>query len=211
MEFRLLGSFEAGRSGKPVAVGRRRQERLLLAILLLDAGRPVTIERLTDLLWDGEPPASSRGTVRILSGDPRLERPAAPVYSIRVRDHRLPWSVGGHPALELCNTYAGWGGERAPGAEWLRGYPTLAVWAGHQDLLDDATVTKLLRAAQRDPLGAAAVLDEARDLRRPRRLTAGARSISRAGRRGAGLRRGRPWRGGAPGRRSPRSPRRPCA
>jgi hypothetical protein len=102
---------------------------------------------------------------RILAGDPRLERPAAPVYAVRVRDHWLPWSVGGHPALELCNTYAGWGGERHPGAEWLRGYPTLAVWAGHQDLLDDGTVTYLLDAAQRDPLGAAAVLDEARDLR----------------------------------------------
>lgn len=336
MEFRLLGPFEAGRDGKPVAVGRRRQERLLLAILLLDAGHAVTTERLTDLLWDGEPPASARGTVhtyigrlrtalsphrvsivttgggyavegadvdtvrfadlargvaattdpgeqahlagaalalwrgpllaglasealrrrlgaplrdlrlttaetharvlldmghhdrvtldladlarehptreglvasvmtalyrsarqadaldlydharkalagdtgvepgveletvhqRILAGDPRLERPAAPVYAIRVRDHWLPWSVGGHPALELCNTYAGWGGERMPGAEWLRGYPTLAVWAGHQDLLDDATVTQLLRAARHDPLGAAAVLDETRELR----------------------------------------------
>ena len=336
MEFRLLGSFEAGWSGEPVAVGRRRQERLLLAILLLDVGRAVTIERLTDLLWDGEPPAGARGTVhtyvgrlravlaphrvaivttgggyavegadvdtarfadlahemagttdpaervrlasaalalwrgplladlavealrerlgaplrdlrlttaetyarvlldmghhdrvaldltglarehpsreglvasvmtalyrsarqadaldlydharkalatgtgvepgveletvhqRILAGDPRLERPAAPVYAVRVRDQWLPWSVGGHPALELCNTYAGWGGERMPGAEWLRGYPALAVWAGHQDLLDEATVTHLLRLAQRDPLGAAAVLDETRDLR----------------------------------------------
>jgi SARP family transcriptional regulator, regulator of embCAB operon len=336
MEFRLLGPFEAGRAGEPVAVGRRRQERLLLAILLLDAGRAVSTERLTDLLWDGEPPAGARGTVhtyigrlrtvlsphgvaivtrgggysvegadvdaprfaglarqaagtadpaerarlagaalalwrgplladlagealrrrlgaplrdlrlttaetyarvlldmghhdrvaldlaglvrehpareglvagvmtalyrsarqadaldlydharkalasqtgvepgveletvyqRILAGDPRLERPAAPVYAVRVRDHWLPWSVGGHPALELCNTYAGWGGEQQPGAEWLRGYPTLAVWAGHQDLLDDATVTHLLRAARRDPLGAAAVLDETRELR----------------------------------------------
>ncbi|MDQ7904359.1 BTAD domain-containing putative transcriptional regulator [Phytohabitans sp. ZYX-F-186] len=335
MEFRLLGSFEAGPAGEPVVVGRR-QERLLLAILLLEAGHAVAIDRLADLLWDGEPPPSARGTLhtyvgrlrtalapygagivtrgsgyavegaevdaarftdlaraaaatsdlaervrlggaalalwrgplladlageslrrrlggpltdlrlataeayarvlldmghhervaldlaalagahptreglvahvmtalyraarqadalalydlarkalatgsgvepgveletvhqRILAGDPRLERPAAPVYAVRVRDLWLPWSVGGHPALELCNTYAGWGGERQPGAEWLRGYPTLAVWAGHQDLLDDATVTQLVEAARRDPLGAAVVLDETRELR----------------------------------------------
>ncbi|MFY1634961.1 BTAD domain-containing putative transcriptional regulator [Solwaraspora sp. WMMB335] len=336
MEFRLLGHFEAVRDGKPVPVGHRRQERLLLAILLLEAGRTVAIDRLTDLLWDGTPPVSARGTVhtyigrlraalspdgveittkghgygvasvdvdavrftdlareaadtgdparrvrlggaalalwrgplladltgeplrhrlggplqelrlstaemcaqslldmghhdrvvrdlagladenpcreglvasvmtalyraarqadalrlydrahealaselgvepghelatvheRVLAGDPRLERPAAPVYAVWVHGHWLPWSVGSHPALEFCNTYAGWGGERVPGAEWLRGYPTLAVWAGHQNLLDDDAVARLLTAAARDPLGAAAVLDEARHLR----------------------------------------------
>lgn len=336
MEFRLLGDFEAVRDGKPVPVGRRRQERLLLAILLLEAGRAVPVNRLTDLLWDGAPPPNSRGTVhtyvgrlraalapygvklttkgggyavataevdaarfaglagraagtadpaervrlgdaalalwrgpiladltneplrerlggplrdlrlttaescaqslldmghhdrvvrdlaglaeeypsreglvaavmtalyrsarqadalhlyhrarqalaselgvepgpeletvhqRILAGDPRLERPAAPVYAVRVREHWLPWSVGGHPALELCNTYAGWGGDRVPGADWLRGYSSLAVWAGQQSLLDDGTVTRLLAAATRDPLTAATVLDEARHLR----------------------------------------------
>ncbi|ROO52657.1 DNA-binding SARP family transcriptional activator [Micromonospora sp. Llam0] len=336
MEFRLLGNFEVVRDGRPVSVGRRRQERLLLAILLLAAGRPVATDRLTDLLWEGAPPANARGAVhtyvgrlraalspygvpittkgrgyaaaagqvdatrftdlardaagttdpaervrlggaalalwrgplladlvdeplrqrlgeplrelrlsvaetcarslldmghhdrvvrdltglaeqhpgrealvasvmtalyrsarqadalrlydharktligdlgvepgpdletvrqRILVGDPRLDRPAAPVYAVRVRDHWLPWSVGGHPALEFCNTYAGWGGERIPGAEWLRGYSSLAVWAGHQDLLDDSAVTGLLAAAAQDPVGAATVLDEARQLR----------------------------------------------
>ncbi|GLI00470.1 BTAD domain-containing putative transcriptional regulator [Phytohabitans aurantiacus] len=338
MEFQLLGPFEARHEGRPVPVGLRRQERRLLAILLLEAGHAVAIDRLVDLVWDGDPPASARGTLhtyvnrlraaltpygvdvetrgdayavdagghtvdaarftelarraatatdpavrvelgtealglwrgpllaglagdglrrrvgtgledlrlttaelcaqvqldmgyhdrviavlmelaeayptreglvasvmtalyraarqadalrlyelaykalagelgvepgveletvhqRILSGDPRLERPAAPVYAVRVREVWLPWSVGGHPALDFCNTYAGWGGERMPGAEWLRGYPALAVWAGYQDLVDDASVNRLLDEARLDPLGASAVLDEARALR----------------------------------------------
>jgi DNA-binding SARP family transcriptional activator len=304
MEFRLLGDFAAVRDGEPVRVGRRRQERLLLAILLLEAGRPVTIDRLTGLLWDGAPPAGARAAVhtyvgrlraalsehgvviatkgggyaavgaeadtsrftglaraaagagdpaervrlgtaalalwrgplladladeplrrriggplqelrlttaetcaqalldmgrhdrvvrdladlaaahpvreglvanvmtalyrsarqadalhlydragktlagelgvapgpeletvhqRILAGDPRLERPSAPVYAVRVRDLWLPWSVGGHPALEFCNTYAGWAANGCPApngcgatARWSSGPATRA-------------------------------------------------------------------------------------
>ncbi|GAA4717330.1 BTAD domain-containing putative transcriptional regulator [Phytohabitans rumicis] len=338
MEFRLLGPFEARHGGRTVEVGGRRQERCLLALLLLEAGRIVPIDRLVDLLWDGDPPDAARAVVhtyvgrlrtalrpygatiatrgggylieagghavdaaeftaaahdaarvdhpddrvrlcdraldlwrgplladlagdplrerlgkdlddlrltteelraeallgtgrhdrvvadliplaqehparerlighlmtalyrsgrqtdalhlfeltakalaadlgvepgpelrtlqeRIIAGDPRMERPAVPVYAVRVRDQWLPWAVGGHPALELCNTFAGWGGPRMPGAEWLRGYPALAVWAAHQGLADEPTVNRLLREAERDPVAATAVLDEARELR----------------------------------------------
>ncbi|MGH3749391.1 MAG: AfsR/SARP family transcriptional regulator, partial [Micromonosporaceae bacterium] len=63
MEFRLLGPFEARHNGQRIEVGSRRQERCLLAILLLEAGRIVPLSRITDLLWDGNPPASARGVV----------------------------------------------------------------------------------------------------------------------------------------------------
>jgi predicted RNA-binding Zn ribbon-like protein len=78
----------------------------------------------------------------------------------------LPWKAGGHPALEFCNTYAGWGGKghRRRG-DWLRSCRALAVWASCVDLADDGTVTRLLDRAERDPDGAAEVLDEARRLR----------------------------------------------
>ncbi|MET8909287.1 BTAD domain-containing putative transcriptional regulator [Micromonospora sp. NPDC004551] len=103
---------------------------------------------------------------RILSGDDRLDRPGRPVYEVLVRDESLPWSVGGHPALDFCNTFAGWGHEPPlPGAEWLRGYRTLAVWAGHVGLLDDVSVSRLLHLGRRQPDRAEAVLAEARDLR----------------------------------------------
>jgi SARP family transcriptional regulator, regulator of embCAB operon len=339
MEFRLLGPFEARHDGQPVEVGRRRQERCLLAILLLEAGHLVPTDRLIDLLWNGDPPDSARGAVhtyigrlrsslgphgvaivtrgdgylieagqhgvdveefgrsvhqatgeadpaervrlldralglwrgpllagladeqlrrrldgpleelwligaelwadaqlalgrhelvigdlaavagrhptherlvgslmtalyrdarqadalalyrttrralvdglgiepgpelqelhrRILRNDHRLDRPRRPIYEVRVRDESLPWNVGGHPALEFCNTFAGWGMDPPlPGAEWLRGYRTLAVWAGHLGLVDDVAVNRVIELDRRSPDEAARVLDEARSLR----------------------------------------------
>ncbi|MCC3655682.1 winged helix-turn-helix domain-containing protein [Streptomyces sp. S07_1.15] len=338
MEFQLLGAFEARHQGRPVLGSVRRQERCLLAVLLLCPGRAVTTERLIDLLWDGAAPASARGTVhtyvgrlraalrpygprigtrhdgyaldpagavtdagefirlvreaaaatdpaervrlqdralalwrgpllagtagdrlrdrlggeleelrlstleqragtqldmglhdrvaaglaaparehpereglvarrmtalyrsgrqsealelyretrgalaerfgvepgeglrglheRVLRGDPGLDRPPAPVHAVRVRGEWLPWSTGGHPALEFCNTYAGWGGPRRPGSEWLRGYRTLAVWAGHLDLTEDHLVSRLTGRARQRPDEAAAALAEAREFR----------------------------------------------
>ena len=50
VEFRLLGPVEAVVDGRPVDLGRRR-ERLLLAILLLNAGCPVSVQHLAELLW----------------------------------------------------------------------------------------------------------------------------------------------------------------
>ena len=338
MDFSLLGPFEARAGGQPIAVGTRRQERLLLATLLLEAGQVVPIDRLIDLLWDGDPPRSARGAIhtyvgrlrhtlaphgvviatrrdgyafepaghtvdaaafvertryagnlldqgervrlldealglwrgplladladdrlrhrlgahltevrlatwellaeirlamghherviagltglagqypmrerliallmtalyrghrqadaialyrdtrkilvaelgaepgaelqelhlQILRNDASLDRPPMPAYAVRVRDQWLPWKSAGHPALEYCNTYAAWNGPPIPGAEWLRGYAVLAVWAGYVDLADHETVGRLLDEARRDPLTAAAVLDEARTLR----------------------------------------------
>jgi SARP family transcriptional regulator, regulator of embCAB operon len=338
MDFQLLGPFTARHQGRQVLLGSRRQERCLLAVLLLQAGRAVPTERLIDLLWDGEPPASARATVhtyvgrlraalrpyevsvetrhdgyavergphridareftelagqaadardpverighydralalwrgplladvaddrlrtrlgsglaelrlsaaeqraearlttglherviadltplldehptrerlvaaqmtalyragrqadalrlygrtrdlladelgiepgrdlrtlheRMLLGDPRLDRPPGPVYAVRVDDQWLPWSTSGHPALEFCNTYAGWGGKRLPGADWLPGYAALAVWAGHLDLIEEQQVARLRERALRQPDTAAAALDEARRFR----------------------------------------------
>ncbi|GAA2764219.1 hypothetical protein GCM10010103_32600 [Streptomyces paradoxus] len=338
MDFQLLGPFAARHEGRPVLLGSRRQERCLLAVLLLNAGHSVPTGRLIDLLWDDAPPASARATVhtyvgrlraalrpyevsvetrhdgyavergphridaqeftglvgqaadvrdpverighydralalwrgplladvaddrlrsrlggrlgelrlsaverraeaqlgmglpervvadltpllqehparerlvaaqmtalhrtgrraealrlydrtrallatdlgiepsrelrtlhkRMLSGDPRLDRPPGPVYAVRVDDQWLPWSTSGHPALEFCNTYAGWGGDRLPGSEWLPGYATLAVWAGHLDLIEDRQTARLREHALRRPDEAAAALDEARRFR----------------------------------------------
>jgi SARP family transcriptional regulator, regulator of embCAB operon len=338
MEFRLLGPLEAHHDGVRVEVGSRRQERCLLGILLLEAGKLVPVERLIELLWAGDPPRSARGVVHTYIGrlraslepygltigtrgdgylvesdryatdvsrfielahravgatdpaerarlcgealelwrgplladvaDDRLRRrldaelgelrlssvelraeaqlelgrhdqvvadltgladqhptrerlvgalmtalnhaerqadalrlyhatrhvlvrdlgvepgpelraryaqilgndlsaaaPDRPVHAVRVRDQWLPWAIGGHPALEFCNTYAGWGGPRHPRADWLQSYSTLAVWAGYMDLADEQTVTRLIRQAQGRPGEAATVLDEARELR----------------------------------------------
>ncbi|QNP71284.1 ABATE domain-containing protein [Streptomyces roseirectus] len=102
---------------------------------------------------------------RIVRGDHRLNRPPGPVYAVRVDDQWLPWNTSGHPALEFCNTYAGWATPDLPGAEWLRTYATLAVWAGHMDLTDPRTVTRLRDQALRQPADAAAELARAREFR----------------------------------------------
>src|SRR5581483_12067098 len=63
MEFRLLGPVEFGMAGR-WSRAARRQERCLLAVLLLEAGHPVPVERLIDVLWAGQPPAGARAAVR---------------------------------------------------------------------------------------------------------------------------------------------------
>lgn len=52
-------------TGVPVPIGRRR-ERLLLAVLLLEAGKPVEVPRLIDLIWDDERlPHDPRATLHV--------------------------------------------------------------------------------------------------------------------------------------------------
>src|SRR6201991_2757838 len=48
--------------GTDLALGRRR-ERCLLGLLLLEAGRTVPTDRLIDLLWDADAPASAGASV----------------------------------------------------------------------------------------------------------------------------------------------------
>ena len=58
IEFRLLGPLEVARDGAPIVIGGRRP-RSALAILLLDAGRVVSVERLADDLYGGAAPATA--------------------------------------------------------------------------------------------------------------------------------------------------------
>lgn len=65
MQFRVLGAVEAWTAGARVDLGSRKQ-RLVLALLLLEAGRPVPRDRIVDLLWPDDPPVSARNTVQAL-------------------------------------------------------------------------------------------------------------------------------------------------
>ncbi|REF94205.1 DNA-binding SARP family transcriptional activator [Asanoa ferruginea] len=58
----MLGPVEAWSGGQPVALGRRHQRRLL-ALLLLEAPRPIPTERLLDLVWDDDQPSSARAVL----------------------------------------------------------------------------------------------------------------------------------------------------
>ncbi|MER6591179.1 winged helix-turn-helix domain-containing protein, partial [Micromonospora purpureochromogenes] len=81
MEFLLLGAFEARQDGEPVELGCRRQERCILAVLLLDIGHLVSTDRLIDLLWNGDLPTSARGAVHTYIG--RL-RASLAQYQVRI-------------------------------------------------------------------------------------------------------------------------------
>jgi DNA-binding SARP family transcriptional activator len=63
IEFRVFGGVEARRHGTAFPLGGRRQQALL-ALLLLDPGRPVSADRLIDELWSGEPPDGADVTLR---------------------------------------------------------------------------------------------------------------------------------------------------
>ena len=63
MEFQILGPFEALVEGRRVSL-RAAKPRALLAILLLHASEPVSIDRLMADLWAGRPPATAGKTLQ---------------------------------------------------------------------------------------------------------------------------------------------------
>ncbi|ADB31760.1 transcriptional regulator, SARP family [Kribbella flavida DSM 17836] len=64
VEFRLLGPVQIWSAGQQVEL-KRRQERLLLAVLLLEPGKAVPAERLIELLWPEELPGSPKRALQV--------------------------------------------------------------------------------------------------------------------------------------------------
>ncbi|MEV0398213.1 BTAD domain-containing putative transcriptional regulator [Polymorphospora rubra] len=58
MDFRILGPLEATSGGRPVVLGGHKP-RVVLASLLLNRGRLVTVDRLIDDVWADRPPPSA--------------------------------------------------------------------------------------------------------------------------------------------------------
>ncbi|GAA1567757.1 tetratricopeptide repeat protein [Kribbella sancticallisti] len=54
----MLGPFEAWHNGSKVALGDR-QQRFVLVVLLLNAGRPVSTERLVEIVWPNQRPTTN--------------------------------------------------------------------------------------------------------------------------------------------------------
>jgi DNA-binding SARP family transcriptional activator/tetratricopeptide (TPR) repeat protein len=97
MEFGLLGPLVV-RSGETEIPVRRGHPRALLAILLLAANRPVSVEAITEALWGSAPPRSApvavRSYIRVLRlalGQAGRERISTQPrgYLIRVADGEL--------------------------------------------------------------------------------------------------------------------------
>ena len=77
----------------------------------------------------------------------------------------LPKRIGGHPALDFCNTWAGWGEPPGPNREWLKEYETFALWAAYAGLIEPTDAARLRRAAGRRPEEARRLLGDAHRLR----------------------------------------------
>jgi predicted ATPase/DNA-binding SARP family transcriptional activator len=62
-ELRVLGPIEATVDGTALRIGGRRQ-RALLALLAMQPGRAMAVDRLIDEIWAGEPPSGADVTLR---------------------------------------------------------------------------------------------------------------------------------------------------
>jgi SARP family transcriptional regulator, regulator of embCAB operon len=87
LQFRLLGPLEVRRDERLVAINGVKP-RQLLATLLLQPGRPVSVDRLIEVLWPCDPPRSAAANVqtyvsglRTCVGDDRVMR-SPPGYAV---------------------------------------------------------------------------------------------------------------------------------
>ncbi|MFV2113730.1 BTAD domain-containing putative transcriptional regulator [Micromonospora sp. LOL_025] len=64
VRFQLLGPLEIAGSAGPVLLTSARQ-RTVLAMLLIDAPCPVSVERLVEAVWGYDPPSTARNQIQI--------------------------------------------------------------------------------------------------------------------------------------------------
>jgi DNA-binding SARP family transcriptional activator len=93
LEFRILGPLEVADDREPLQLGGQKQ-RALLALLLLDANRVVSTDRIVDALWGDEAPRTAATSLqnfvsqlrKLLGPDTLVTRP--PGYELKVSaDH----------------------------------------------------------------------------------------------------------------------------
>ncbi|TDC56834.1 hypothetical protein E1281_06235 [Actinomadura sp. KC345] len=182
-EFRLFGPFEvADGSGRVLDLGTRKQ-RELAAMLAIETGRVVSLDRLIDELWAGEPPARATRTLqayiahlrKVLEPDRAPRTPPSvlltrePGYQLAVPPGQVDlwrftaWVDEGHAALAL--------GAHAEAVEILD--RALGLWRG--DPLGEfadrefarpvrTRLTELRAAAQEDRFDARSALGESASL-----------------------------------------------
>jgi DNA-binding SARP family transcriptional activator/predicted ATPase len=80
LEVRLLGPIEVERGGEQVALGGQKP-RILLAVLALEPGRVVSVDRLVEALWPGDPPETALHAVQVYVS--QLRKALGPVIAAR--------------------------------------------------------------------------------------------------------------------------------
>jgi DNA-binding SARP family transcriptional activator len=82
VEFRLFGELEVLSAGRSLAVGTPRQQAVL-AVLVVDARRPVAIDTLVNRVWGNDPPANPRAV--LYSHLSRIRRLLGPAVCVERR------------------------------------------------------------------------------------------------------------------------------
>src|SRR5262245_31837464 len=131
MQFRLLGPLEAHDGERAIELGSAKP-RALLTLLLLDAGRTVSTERLVDELWGDDGPDSARKMVQIYVSNLRKVLPPGMLrtwpagYSLEVDPSATDLARFERMAAEGRSELAK--GAPEPAAATLRG--ALELWRG---------------------------------------------------------------------------------
>jgi len=127
-DFRILGPLEVSDETGPLLLGGQKQ-RAVLALLLLDPGRVVSVDRLIDALWGEQPPRTANTSLQNFISQLRKTLGAdvletkAPGYRMRVRPGELDVD---RFRLEVESAH---GADPRTRAEKLR--RALALWRGH--------------------------------------------------------------------------------
>jgi DNA-binding SARP family transcriptional activator len=94
VDYAVLGPLEVRSNGRTIPIGRGKQ-RALLAVLALEAGRIVPVDRLIDELWGDTPPATATTALHVYVsklrkalGDDAIET-RAPGYVLRCAPDEL--------------------------------------------------------------------------------------------------------------------------
>ncbi|WP_199515414.1 BTAD domain-containing putative transcriptional regulator [Nucisporomicrobium flavum] len=160
LEYQLLGELRALRGDEALELGPAKQ-RAVLAVLLLNAGRPVPVHQIVDAVWGDEPPENGANVVqKYVAG---LRRVLDPDRSPRTPGDLLALTTGGYvlhtgpEAIDADRFQAGLAtastqrkaGQLAEATETLR--RSLALWrgealAGLSGPVFDAARTRLTEA-----------------------------------------------------------------
>src|SRR3954469_22274019 len=154
MEFLILGPLEVRDEHGSVTLGGSKP-RAIVAVLLLNANRPVSAERLALALWGEDAPARAVKTLQVhvsrlrkALGDPDAIGTSAAGYSLRVRPSELDADRFEQLAEDGRRALKAGDGEHA--AELLRA--ALGLWRGPAlaDLRDEAALqTEVARLEER--------------------------------------------------------------
>src|SRR4051794_41956127 len=126
MDFRILGHLEVSNEGDPVRLGGSKQ-RALLAMLLLHANEPVSVDTLVDELWSDDPHESAAKNIQVqisrlrraLEGERRPDGPNGGAYQGVLPPARSPLLrlAPAHPDLpRLLGAVEEGGADAAPAA-----------------------------------------------------------------------------------------------